>query len=177
MKIVIHGPRRHLPTSVPYRTDPLAAFTIEQEARDLNDLRIFLDKMLPEIRTMQVADLDAQEAAFCAKYEVQRPLPAGAREKAKQDQQANEAAMLKASAEPSGPAVTAETRHALRKAAMRLQELTNGEPVNTLPPRTQPEAEKLLRDLNAAIYDIEAPKRNDPIERLRAAEAQIRQKA
>lgn len=55
---------------------------------------------------------------------------------------------------PPVDGITAATRHDVRKAALRLQELT-GEPVNVAVPETEARGQTLLGELQAAIKDLE----------------------
>lgn len=176
MKVVVRGPRRHLPTSVPYRTDPLSAFDVEAEVDGhVGELKGWLALNLPAIRKAQVDDLDAQEAAFCAKYRVTPPQPAtppaapvGATAERALDAARATAALNNGEAprvvvkapEPAPGALTAATRDELRRLNMRFIEL-GGEPVPGVP-ATETEGQALVRQLADAITIASPPPADYP---------------
>lgn len=136
-RITVHAMERSLPTSVPYRSDRITSFSVE-----LDDHGVAPDQgLLDAIRREQLVDLDNQEAKLRARYAMHQPRPP--------EGQA-EPAKVPADAKRD---VTDDTRHELRRLAMRAHEL--GIATDMAPPASEAAAQDLARQLRASIYDAE----------------------
>lgn len=136
---------RSVPTPISFQVERLESMEESRVFPDDADPAV-VDAWRREVRARQIAELDDLEVTLLAAYGVKPRRP------------------IKATPGPVAPpnvalsvvdGMTSETRHELRKAAMRLQELTR-EPVEFPAPNTEVAARDLLLQLRADVAAAEA---------------------